>query len=87
MIGLPSGTQVWLASGRTDKRKSFDGLAVLVQETLKRNPHNGQSVRLPRPAWWIDQGTLARWPGHVSVREAIAVEGHTNLRKERRTEP
>ena len=26
--------QVWLASG-------FDGLALLVQETLKRNPHNG----------------------------------------------
>jgi hypothetical protein len=22
-------------------RKGFDGLAVLVQETLKRNPHNG----------------------------------------------
>jgi transposase len=41
VIALPSGTQVWLASGHTDMRKGFDGLAVLVQETLKRNPHNG----------------------------------------------
>jgi transposase len=30
-----------LASGHTDMRKGFDGLALLVQETLKRNPHSG----------------------------------------------
>lgn len=41
MIPLASGVQVWLASGHTDMRKGFDGLAVLVQETLKRNPHSG----------------------------------------------
>jgi transposase len=41
MIPLPSGVQVWLSTGHTDMRKGFDGLAVLVQETLKRNPHNG----------------------------------------------
>jgi transposase len=41
MIPIPSGAQVWLATGHTDMRKGFDGLAVLVQETLKRNPHNG----------------------------------------------
>ena len=41
MIPVPSGAQVWLATGYTDKRKGFDGLALLVQETLKRNPHNG----------------------------------------------
>jgi transposase len=41
MIPLPSGVQVWLASGHTDMRKGFDGLALLVQETLRRNPHNG----------------------------------------------
>jgi len=40
MIPVPSGVQVWLASGHTDMRKGFDGLALLVQETLKRNPHN-----------------------------------------------
>ena len=41
MIPVPSRTQVWLATGYTDMRKGFDGLALLVQETLKRNPHNG----------------------------------------------
>jgi transposase len=41
MIPIPSGAQVWLATGNTDMRKGFDGLALLVQETLRRNPHNG----------------------------------------------
>ena len=41
MIAIPSGVRVWLATGHTDMRKGFDGLALLVQETLKRNPHNG----------------------------------------------
>src|SRR5215203_4192254 len=41
MIPVPSGTQVWLVTGHTDMRKGFDGLAVRIQETLKRDPHNG----------------------------------------------
>jgi transposase len=31
-----------LAIGYTDMRKGFDGLALLAQGTLKRNPHTGQ---------------------------------------------
>ena len=42
MIPVPAVTRVWLAAGHTDMRKGFDGLAVLVQETLKRDPHDGQ---------------------------------------------
>lgn len=42
MIPVPAGTRVWLAAGHTDMRKGFDGLAMLVQETLKRDPHGGQ---------------------------------------------
>ena len=41
MIPVPSGARVWLATGHTDMRKGFDGLALLVQEVLKRNPHSG----------------------------------------------
>ena len=41
MIPVPSGARVWLASGYTDMRKGFDGLALLVQEMLKRDPHSG----------------------------------------------
>ena len=41
MIPVPAGVRVWLATGRTDMRKGFDGLALIVQETLKRDPHSG----------------------------------------------
>ena len=41
MIPAPSDARVWLAAGHTDMRKGFDGLALLVQETLKRDPHSG----------------------------------------------
>jgi transposase len=41
MIPAPSGARVWLAAGHTDMRKGFDGLALLVQETLKHDPHSG----------------------------------------------
>ncbi|HXD25598.1 MAG TPA: IS66 family insertion sequence element accessory protein TnpB [Propionibacteriaceae bacterium] len=42
MIGLPVETRVWLASGPTDMRRGFDGLALLVQEKLQQDPHCGQ---------------------------------------------
>jgi transposase len=41
MIPIPAGLRVWLATGHTDMRKGFDGLALTVQETLKRDPHGG----------------------------------------------
>jgi transposase len=41
MIPVASGVRVWLATGRTDMRKGFDGLALLVQETLRHDPHGG----------------------------------------------
>ena len=41
MIPVPSGVRVWLATGHTDMRKGFVSLALLVQETLKTDPHAG----------------------------------------------
>ena len=41
MIGLPSGTQVWLAAGVTDMRRGFDGLAALIQGALHEDPFSG----------------------------------------------
>jgi len=41
MIPFPGGARVWLATGRTDMRKGMDGLALLVQEALERDPHSG----------------------------------------------
>jgi len=41
MIPAPPGTRVWLATGCTDMRKGWNGLALQVQEVLKRDPHGG----------------------------------------------
>ena len=41
MIAVPSGVHVWIATGATDMRRGFNGLALQVQEVLKRNPHAG----------------------------------------------
>jgi transposase len=41
MIPVPAGVRVWLATGHTDMRRGFPGLALLVQETLKADPHAG----------------------------------------------
>ena len=63
MITPPSGVRVWLAAGVTDMRKGFDGLAMLVQERLRRDPFGGQVFvfrgrrgdRL-KVLWWDGQG-------------------------------
>jgi transposase len=41
MISAPPGVRVWIATGATDMRKGMQGLALQVQEGLKRDPHGG----------------------------------------------
>ncbi len=41
MIPVPAGVRVYLAMGLTDMRKGFDGLALQVQEVLKKDPYSG----------------------------------------------
>ena len=41
MIPMPANVRVWLAAGATDMRKGVNGLALLVQEGLRRDPHAG----------------------------------------------
>jgi transposase len=41
MMLMPAGVKVHLALGVTDMRKGMDGLATLVQETLKKDPFSG----------------------------------------------
>jgi transposase len=41
MIPVPTSVRVWLAVGRTDLRRGMDGLALQVQEVLRRDPHAG----------------------------------------------
>jgi len=41
MIGLPSGTRIWIAAGVTDLRRGFTGLSGMVQTAFKENPFSG----------------------------------------------
>jgi transposase len=41
MIPVPSGVRIWIATGHTDMRRGMQGLALQVQEGLKRDPHAG----------------------------------------------
>ena len=63
MIGLPSGARVWLAAGRTDMRKGFDGLAAAAQDRLTQDPFSGHLFvfrgrrgDLIKVLWWDGQG-------------------------------
>jgi len=38
MIGLPTGTRIWIAAGVTDLRRGFTGLSGMVQTALEENP-------------------------------------------------
>ena len=41
MIPVPTGMRVWIAAGHTDMRRGMNGLSLLVQEGLKRDPFAG----------------------------------------------
>ncbi len=41
MISLPSGTRIWLVTGATDMRKSFNGLGEQIHHVLDEDPFSG----------------------------------------------
>ena len=41
IISIRSDVRVWIATGHTDMRRGMNGLALQVQEGLKRDPHAG----------------------------------------------
>ena len=66
MIPVPSGVRVWLATGHTDMRRGMNGLALQVQEVLRRDPYGGHLFvfrgrrgDLIKVLWHDTQGTLA----------------------------
>jgi transposase len=63
VIGLPSGTRIWLAAGVTDMRAGFNSLAAKVQTVLERDPFCGQVFvfrgkrgDLLKVLWWSGDG-------------------------------
>jgi transposase len=41
VIAFPSSVRVWIALGHTDMRRGMQSLALLVQETMQKDPHAG----------------------------------------------
>jgi transposase len=63
VIGLPSGTRVWLAAGVTDMRAGFNSLAAKVQTVLECDPFcghvfvfRGKRGDLLKVLWWSGDG-------------------------------
>ena len=63
MIPFLGGARVWLATGRTDMRKGMNGLALQVQEVLRRDPFGrhvfvfrGRKGDLLKILWHDSQG-------------------------------
>ncbi len=63
MVPVPAGVRVWIATGHTDMRKGFNGLALCVQESLKCDPHmgdvyvfRGRRGDLIKVLWYDSQG-------------------------------
>lgn len=63
MISPPAGVRIHLATGATDMRKGFNGLAILAQEVIKRNPYSGHLFLfrgrrgdLIKILWWDGTG-------------------------------
>jgi transposase len=63
LVGLPSGTRVWVAAGITDMRKGMSGLAAIAQLSLAADPHSGhvfvfrgRQGDLVKMLWWSGDG-------------------------------
>ena len=68
MIPVPSGVRVWLATGPTDMRRGVNGLAIQVQETLRRDPHGGHLLSFAASvATARHSASFPYIPGNLSV--------------------
>jgi transposase len=63
MMIVPAGVKVHLALGYTDMRKGMDGLAMLVQDTLKKDAFSGhlfafrgKRARIVKILFWDGNG-------------------------------
>jgi IS66 Orf2 like protein len=72
MLIIPSGVKIHLALGRTDMRKGFDSLAVLVQEVLKKDPFSGHLFAFRGKKGRHDKDPVPGWERTLPVPQAAA---------------
>ena len=84
MIPIGSGVRVWIATGHTDMRRGMNTLALMVQQTLHRDPHGGdlyvfrgKSGKLIKVLWHdgIGMSLYAEAAGTRALRLATASDG------------
>ncbi|WP_339467950.1 IS66 family insertion sequence element accessory protein TnpB, partial [Pseudomonas lurida] len=80
MIPVRSDVRIWLATGCTDMRRGMFGLALLVQQGLKRDPHagdlyifRGRRGDLIKVLWHDGQGMCRTHPVKAAGRSLSAV--------------
>ena len=87
MIPVPVGVRVWLAVGHTDMRRGFPGLALLVQEMLKHDPHlcggshyvaEVAKVSCGRPPRGVPRHIIFRAPGADAGSPCVAPQEGNN---------
>jgi transposase len=90
MMIVPAGVKVHLALGYTDMRKGMDGLATLVQDTLKKDPvsghlfaFRGRKAQLIKILFWDGNGlclfTKRLDHGAFVWPQMVGFEGSINL--------
>ena len=79
MLIVPAGVKVHLALGYTDMRKGMDGLAMLVQETLKKDPFcghlfafRGKRAQIVKVLFWDRRGGFV-WPRMTGYEGSITL--------------
>ncbi len=70
MIPVPTGVRIWIATGHTDMRKGMQGLALLVQESLGRDPFAGDVLVFRGACRLSDESAVARWNWIVALCQA-----------------
>ena len=70
MIPIPTGVRIWIATGHTDMRKGMQGLALLVQEGLGRDPFAGDVFVFRGRAGSLIKAAVARRNRIVALRQA-----------------
>ena len=65
MIPIAAGARIWIATGHTDMRKGMQGLALLVEEGLGRDPFAGDVFVFRSKR--VDRVKLLAWDGSGMV--------------------
>ena len=71
---IPPGARVWIAMGHTDMRKGMQGLAIIVQQALRRDPFAGDLYVFRGRA-----GSLVKIVWHDGIGMSAAREGPLHL--------